>query len=424
MYDNTDGFMGSDCLDNGIIKDLSGRFWILTSDKTVIFDPRKLKKNLNPPQLNITGFQYETDSMTWEDVDHSGYFYGVPPNIKLKKLQNKILLSFNGISTTNPEKVQLQYRLLGYDDKWSIPSGKRFVVYEKLPPGHYKFQLRASNADGVETIEPLTFSITMTPTLWQRAIIKIIICLLGIITIISLSLFLIKRNLKRKEEESRLRLELSRLQLNSVLRQFDPHFTFNVISAIGSLIMKGEKENAYDYITILGGLLRTVLGESSVIIKPLSDEVDFVTRYCELQKLRFNERISFSLKINEHVDLQRTIPKMTIQLFVENAIKHGFEDRKGGGKVDVIISNKNRSLEIRIIDNGIGRVAAARQIAEGSGNGLKMITSLFEVANSHNNSSSTIEIIDLEENGSASGTSVRIVIPDDFRFEYGNSITR
>jgi ligand-binding sensor domain-containing protein len=422
MYDNTDGFMGSDCLDNGVINDRSGRMWILTSDKTVIFDPQKLKKNLIPPQLCITGFHYETDSLTWETVDKSNCFYDVPPNIKLNKFQNKIQISFCGISTTNPEKVKLQYRLVGYDDKWSIPSGKRIAVYEKLPPGHYRFQLKASNADGAETIQPLTLGITMIPTIWQTAIFKIVIFFLCIFITISLSLFLIKRNLKRKEEATKLRGELSRLQMNSVLRQFDPHFTFNVISAIGSLIMKGEKENAYDYITILGGLLRTVLGEGSVIIKPLSDEVDFVTRYCELQKLRFKERISFSLMISKDVDLQRTIPKMTIQLFVENAIKHGFEDRQGGGKVDVTICNNKHAMEIRIIDNGIGRVAALRQMAEGSGSGLKMITTLFEATNTHNASFSTIEIIDLEENGAAAGTSVKIVIPHDYRFEFGNSI--
>ena len=62
-------------------------------------------------------------------------------------------------------------------------------------------------------------------------------------------------------------------------------------------------------------------------------------------------------------------------------------------------------MEIMIIDNGIGRVAASRQMTEGSGNGLKMITGLFEVTNSHNSSNSTIEIIDLEENGVAAGTS-------------------
>jgi two-component system, sensor histidine kinase YesM len=70
-----------------------------------------------------------------------------------------------------------------------------------------------------------------------------------------------------------------------------------------------------------------------VIIKPLSDEIDFVRRYCELQKLRFRDRISFSLTIDKDVDLLRTIPKMSIKLFVENAIKHGFENRLDGGEL-------------------------------------------------------------------------------------------
>jgi hypothetical protein len=82
----------------------------------------------------------------------------------------------------------------------------------------------------------------------------------------------------------------------------------------------------------------------------------------------------------------------------------------------------SNSIVIKITDNGIGRVAAAMQIAGGTGNGLKMINGLFDVMNSYNKSTSTIEITDLHQNGSASGTRVKIVIPDDFRFEFGNSV--
>jgi ligand-binding sensor domain-containing protein len=424
MYDKSDGFIGGDCLDNGIIRDRSGKFWILTSDNCVVLDPSQLRKNDFPPKVNITGIYYQTDSLTWNPVNETNFFYGLPDIIRLHSFQNKIKIAFNGISTTNPEKVKLQYRLEGYADKWSEASGKRFVIYEKLPPGHYRFYLRAFNADGVESVSPLEVGITMVPAFWQRTVSRIIIYLLAVLLAVSLSLYLIRRRTSRKEAETRMKNELTQLQMSSVLRQFDPHFTFNVISAIGSLIMKGEKENAYDYITILGGLLRTVLGEGSVIIKPLSDELDFVRRYCELQKLRFLDRISFSLTIDKNVDLQRTIPKMTIQLFVENAIKHGFENRYEGGRVEVDIKKADHSIIIMIADNGIGRAAASRQITEGTGNGLKMITGLFDVMNSYNKSKSTIEITDLQENNYPAGTSVVIEIPDDFRFEFGNSVRR
>jgi hypothetical protein len=418
-YDATDGFMGSDCLDNGIIRDYQGKYWIQTSDNTVILDAGKLIVNTVPPKINLTGVLYQTDSLTWEPVDKSGYFYGTPESIRIKSFENRIQISFNAISMTNPEKVKLQYRLDGFDNKWSVPSSKRFVVYEKIPPGRYKLNIRAFNADGVETPQPLSVVIILTPTFWQRTVTIILMYLLGIGSAVLSILYLIRRRQRQKEEEAKLKMELSRLQMSSVLRQFDPHFTFNVISAIGSLIMKGEKENAYDYITILGGLLRTVLGDGSVIIKPLSEEIDFVRKYCELQKLRFKERLAFSMEIDKEVDLQRTIPKMTIQLFVENAIKHGLEDKNNGGKVEVKIERFDKAISIRITDNGIGRIAAAMQPSDGSGNGLKMIRGLFEVMNSYNIGRSTIEISDLEDNGKAAGTSVRIVIPDGFRFEFG-----
>ena len=133
--DKTDGFDGSDCLDNGIVKDRTGKYWILTSNNVVIFDPEKIKQNLVPPKISITGFRFRTDSSTWEPVAKSQFFYEIPTSLKLSKQQNNIQISYIGISTTNPEKVTYSHFLEGYDNKWSLPSSQRSVVFEKLPPG-------------------------------------------------------------------------------------------------------------------------------------------------------------------------------------------------------------------------------------------------------------------------------------------------
>lgn len=422
IYDNNDGFQGSDCLDNGIVKDKKGRFWILTSNNVVIFDPEKLRQNTHPPILQLTGFYYQTDSLTWEPVDKSHFFYKIPGNIKLKRYQNKVQITFSGISFTNPESVNLQYRLEGYDDEWTLPANKRFVVYEKLPPGHYRFQIKAINADGIETPEPLTMEFKVLPAFWQTTLFMVMALILILTLTVTSTLFIMKRRQLKQKEKERLKSELSRLQMSSVLRQFDPHFTFNVISSVGSLIMKGEKKTAYDYITKLSGLLRTVLSDGSIIIKPLSDELDFVRRYCELQKLRFKDRFNYNIVVDENIDLQRDIPKMAIQTFVENAIKHGLENRMEGGKIDIFVNKNGTSIEITVKDNGIGRAAAAGQMTRGTGHGLKIINGLFEVMNAKNISNSTVEISDLEENGISSGTNVRISIPDDYRFEFGRNV--
>jgi LytS/YehU family sensor histidine kinase len=222
----------------------------------------------------------------------------------------------------------------------------------------------------------------------------------------------------KKVEREKLRSELSHMQMSSVLRQFDPHFTFNVISSVGSLIMKGDKETAYEYITKLSGLLRTVLSDGSLIIKPLSVELDFVRKYCDLQKLRFKGRFDYSIIFDQTIDLQREIPKMTIQTFVENSIKHGFEDRKEGGRVDIRIRHSDDNLEIRVTDNGVGRISAEGKMTRGTGNGLKIIMELFQVMNENNSLKSSVVITDLEDNNTPSGTEVTITIPDNFRFEF------
>lgn len=421
IYDNTDGFNGSDCLDNGLIKDDEGNFWILTSYKVVVLDPRKLRENLTMPELHITGFYYQTDSLTWAPVDKAGYFYKLPGFIRLNRLQNKIQISFTGISTTNPEKVTYRYFLSGYDNKWSLPSTKQFAIYEKLPPGTYSFRLLAANADGIENDEPLVMNFEVVPEFWQTRVFLVSITLLILLLTVSVTLLIMRQSQKRRIEKEKLHNELSRLQMSSVLSQFDPHFTFNVISSVGSLIIKGEKETAYTYITKLSGLLRTVMNDSPVLIKSLADEVSFVRKYCELQKLRFKDRFSFNISVDNDVNMHREIPKMTIQTFVENSIKHGFENRKEGGRIDIIIRKTEGAVEIIIKDNGVGRTAASQKRTGSTGQGLKIINGLFDVTNSGKANMATIKIRDLVQNGLASGTEVVIRIPDDYNFSFVNN---
>jgi ligand-binding sensor domain-containing protein len=418
IYDKTDGFTGNDCIDNGIIKDRNGHYWILTADKIVIFDPSKLKINPVPPSMHITGFYYETDSLYWKPVENGSFFYDIPENLSLSRQQNKLQITFTGISLTNPEKVKFQYRLDGFDDKWSALLEKRFVIYEKLPPGNYTFQVKAANADGIVNTEPLVFKFRIIPAFWQTILFKITISLILLTAVTAIPFRILKRIQNKRNEREKLKAELSHLQMSSIVKQFDPHFTFNVISSVGSLIMKGEKETAYEYITKLSGLLRTALSDGSLIIKPLAVELDFVRKYCDLQKLRFRGRFNYNISIDENIDLQREIPKMIIQTFVENSIKHGFENRKEGGRVEIQVRLSDKDLEIHVIDNGIGRLAASRINSSGTGNGLKIIAGLFEVMNNYNARKSELEIIDLRNEEGYCGTEVKITIPENYRFEF------
>ncbi len=417
IYDKSDGFMGNDCLDNGIIRDINGLLWILTSDRVVMLDLEVMKLNLNPPRLHFTRIEYRTDSLSWEPVAGPDLFYGRQKEIRVRRGQNTIRFGFTGISTTNPEKVTYQWRLAGYEDKWSEKSRDRSVVYEKLPPGNYTFQIKAFNADGIQTPDPVAMDLRVIPAWWQKTGFRVIGALLIILLISWLVWLIMKRYNKRREEEEQFKSQLARLQMNAVIRQFDPHFTFNVISSVGSLILKGEKEAAYDCILKLSNLLRSILSDGSLIIKPLSEELDFVRKYCELQKLRFRERFDYSISVDGNVDLKRNLPKMTIQTFVDNAVKHGIVNRKEGGMVHVKLEDNGEGLLITVTDNGPGRAVTAATKFRSTGQGLRMITGLFEFMDKFNVHRSSIEISDSVVGGPGrAGTEVRIFIPDDYHF--------
>lgn len=419
IYDQSDGYPGGDCLDNGIIKNTDGSVWILTTENVIQFRKDKIIRNPIPPALSITGLYYETDSLTWEPVETAELYIRLPSGLTLGRDQSKIRITFSGISTSNPEKVQYMHRLAGRENNWSLPSLKREVSYDHLPPGRYLFLLKAINSDGVETADPLILNFRIKPAVWETTLFKIISVLTVLIVTALVTWQLFRRGLRQKEEKQKVKSELQKLQISSVLNQLDPHFTFNAISSIGYLIMKNNREEAYSYLTRLSSLLRTILYDGSSIIRTLSEELDFVTNYCELQKLRFGRKFSYNITIGDNVDPEKEIPKMAIQTFVENSIKHGFENRKKGGKVDILLSRDNRFLEIVIRDNGIGREASMNLKTGGSGHGITTVRKIFGIMNHYNSEKASVEIIDLTDNGSVIGTEVRVRVPDLYLFTIG-----
>ena len=423
IYDKTDGYFGDDCLDNGIITNSDGSCWILTSDNIVRLDPRNMKKNIVPPRTYITGLFYETDSLAWQPACKSNFYYSVPAEIKISSHYKKIWITFTGISTKNPEKVQYTYKLDGFDSKWSLPSSRREIIYENLQPGKYYFHLKGINADGIQNTLSTNLNFTITPSIWESLFFRISLLVIVVCLTFLLTRLIINRRQKLNEEKHKIKSELLKLQMNSMLREFDPHFTFNAISSVGSLIMKNNRREAYTYLTRLSAMLRSVLNDGSSILKPLYDEIEFVRNYCELQKLRFGERFSYNISVGDDVDTMTEIPKMTIQTFVENAVKHGLEHRKEGGKVDIILTHKENAISIIIRDNGIGREASKRLKTGGTGYGLVTISRIFEILNLENQYKSTLVIRDIMESGPSAGTEVSIVIPEKYSFRQAESLS-
>ena len=411
------GYNGNDCQDNGITQDADGKWWLLTNDKLICFDPYKLKKNQNPPLVHITKAEIPGDTAAWVTVLDTTLFYNTANNVFIRGRRNFLKISFTSVSTRYPEEITYQYRVSGLNENWSAKSRDRSVILDDLPPGKYTFELMAYSSDGVSSAVPDTLNISVTPKFFQRLGIKLALVVMAVALIAFLT-FQIRRRVNRKRVDSAmLQAESYKMQLSTVIGQLDPHFTFNAVSSVGSLIMKGEKEKAYSYLLKLTGLLRSVLTDSPILLKPIKDEVEFVTRYLDLQKLRYGNRFDYSLKVAENVDQNTLVPKMVLQSIVDNAVKHGIENKKDKGIIEVEVNKVQNGHEFVVRDNGIGRKAASGLNSDGAGLGLKNIISSMEMMNRANSVKAALIITDLYDNGKPSGTEVHGFLPSNYTFD-------
>ncbi len=168
-YGRSEGFLGVEANPNATCKDKKGNIWFGTIMGVVRFSPSEDKPNTIPPKVFITGIK-----IFMKDAEF-------PVNSKFSYSQNHLTFVFNGISLTNPEKVLYQYKLEGFDKDWSpVAQNVNEAAYSNVPPGTYKFLVRASNNDGVLSEVPASYSFTVRPPFWQTLTFYIAVVLFAI----------------------------------------------------------------------------------------------------------------------------------------------------------------------------------------------------------------------------------------------------
>jgi len=165
---------------------------------------------------------------------------------------------------------------------------------------------------------------------------------------------------------SQLEAQLAQAQLQALKMQLHPHFLFNTLHAISSL-MRRDVEAAERMITRLSDLLRLTLENVGAQETPLRQELEFLERYLEIEQTRFRDRLQVKMEI-EPETLDARVPNLILQPLVENAIRHGIAPRAAPGLIEISARRNENRLELRVGDNGAGIPADKRaQIKEGVG---------------------------------------------------------
>ncbi|HEU4624366.1 MAG TPA: histidine kinase [Steroidobacteraceae bacterium] len=180
-----------------------------------------------------------------------------------------------------------------------------------------------------------------------------------------------ERMARQLTETARLNEELSKAQLAALRRQIEPHFMFNTLHAIAGLVRDHRNEAAVSMIVGLSEFLRRATDDSQRAQVTLAEEVEYLRRYVDIQKVRFGERLRVDVDIPAEL-LRAQVPHLLLQPLVENAIKHGISQRVAGGRVRVAGTAEQGNLRLTVYNDGphsdVTRDAQANHTGVGIGN--------------------------------------------------------
>lgn len=325
---------------------------------------------------------------------------------------NELKVDFSVLAFRSRGTCKVKYRLIGLDTTWAEQTGNHIeIVYNALPAGTFQFEAIALNEDGVQGAETVSFNFTINPPFWQTGWFYLLVAVLSIALVSGLFLLRI-RHINRK---AALEHAVVTSKLTALRSQMNPHFLFNALNSIQELVLSKDTKNAIRYLGTFSGLTRTILENSTKETVRLSEEIDMLSQYLELEKLRFGDTLEIVMNIDPHLDQNGIrIPPMLIQPYIENALKHGLLHLQENRKLLLQFEENNGFLKVTVHDNGVGR-AKAKEIAkqkkkhqsfssEATENRLQSMKNADGIYGS-------VEMIDLYDDGEAVGTKVIIQIP-------------
>jgi ligand-binding sensor domain-containing protein len=283
--------------------------------------------------------------------------------------ENQLSFFFDGLNYANPEPLNYRYKLEGYNNSW-IPTGDNRVTFSRLPPGDYTFRLQGSLNQHFSQSGEAIYHFHIASPLWRRAWFIALFCIvLGL-----LAWYLIRLRDKSVNNLLRLRQERLAFEYEHLKTQVNPHFLFNSLNTLTSLIEDKEVKAAATYTAQLSDLYRNMLAYRDQDLILLSEELGILEAYLHIQHTRFEDAFEVKVDIPAAMLHTKKIIPMALQLLVENAIKHN-------------VVSKSNPLVIRILaDDDTITISNTLQPKvspqKGSGLGLEHIRRRYELLTS------------------------------------------
>jgi ligand-binding sensor domain-containing protein len=345
--------------------------------------------------------------------------------IRVNYPENIISFEFTAINYTASSKIKYAYLLEGFDKGWHFCETQRFANYNNLAGGHYTFKVKAMNADGFWSDSIASINIDVKPPFWETWWFRLLI----VITVAGLIIFLVKKriaNIRKqaayKQQQALFGQKLAETEMMALRAQMNPHFIFNCMNIIDSLITDNRKEDAQDFLQKFSKLIRLVLENSQHQQVPLQQDLQAMKLYTELEAIRGNHHFTYKFDVDAALlENDYKIPPLLLQPYIENAIVHGLRNKENGeGRLLVRIKKDNGKIMATIEDNGIGRKKAI-QLGEENKRphehlGMKVTGKRINLLRMMNHNEVEVYINDVCKEDET-GTIVTILLPYHLKFE-------
>ena len=358
----------------GAARARDGRLWFPTTKGLVSVDPARILPNTNPPPVNIESVLVDGVEMGLRAIRSR-----LPARLTLSPQREHLEIAFTSLNLSSPERARFKYRMEGHEKDWIDAGGARVVHYSKLPPGEYRFQVIASNEDGVWSEHPASISFIVEPPFWRTwwflgvVFASVLGIVAGIVHYISTQK--LQRQLADMRQQEALEKERSRIA-RDIHDQLGANLT--QVSLLGELI-EGDKNEPDEVASHAKQIQATALETSRALdqivwtVNPSNDTLDGLVNYLCKYAQEYLAIAGLKYRLEVPSDLPNTpiTPEIRHNLFlaakeaINNVVKHA---QASSAWVRLKLEKDRFTIEIQ--DDGRGPAGMNEKRAQ-SRNGLR-----------------------------------------------------
>ena len=321
-----------------------------------------LDRNINDIALRDSLLFVATD-LGFSELNLKNRNYGKEPSLYFETHTDSLVfpykdaealsIAFNTLTYTNQANLKYYYRLSPEQQTWQSVKNQE-LTFANLAPGAYNLEIQV--VDQHKNTSSRRLPLTILPLWYQTLWFRLLLVLITFLSLIGIGYFFYRQIKSREQLKSARKQKISSLELQALRSQMNPHFVHNSLNAIQYFVQRNEVALSEKYLSQFSRLIRQFFEHSRTQSITLSEEIELLKNYLDIEKMRFEEKMEYRITVDPTLETnQIKIPSMMLQPLVENAINHGIFHKETQGTVTLNFKKESEHLlTIVIEDDGIG----------------------------------------------------------------------